>query len=143
MSLGYNEIQQAISAQIELLSGFKQAPTLPAYFGRLQNTLAHKGFVVGLPNSQQIPERQRRSVGTYLQTSIEVKFAFRLRPTDAYPLDYNNALLTERLVCNQVLESYQAIKAGIQIRFENANRAATESNEYMIHVLNFIILHTI
>jgi hypothetical protein len=143
MALGYNEIQEAISTQIKLLSGFKEAPTLPAYFGRVQNTLAHKGFVVGLPNTQQIPERQRRSVGTYVQSSLEVKFAYRLRPTDAYPLDYNNALHTERLVSNQVLESYGAIQQGIQIRLESANRAATDSNEYMIHTLNFIVFHTI
>ena len=143
MSLGYNEIQAAIATQISQISGFKQAPTLPAYFGRIQNTLAHKGFVVGLPNTQQIPERQRRAVGLYVQTSIEVRFAYRLRPLDAYPIDYNNALVAERDVTDQILKSYATIKAGIQIRFEGANRAATDSNEYMIHTINFTIFHTL
>tara|TARA_R100000655_G_scaffold89653_1_gene130160 strand:+ start:18 stop:449 length:432 start_codon:yes stop_codon:yes gene_type:complete len=143
MSLGYHEIQEAIATQILQISGFRQALTLPDYFGRMQNTLAHKGFVVGLPNTQSAPERQRRSVGVYVQSSIEVKFAYRLRPLDAYPIDYNNALLTERTVTDQILQSYATIKAGIQIRFEGSTRAATDSNEYMIHTLNFIIFHTI
>lgn len=143
MALGYNEIQQAISAQIGLLAGFREANTLPSYFGRLKNTLAHKGYVVGLPNTQQLPERQRRAIGTYVQTSIEVKFAFRLRPTDVYPLDYNNALLAEREVTNQVLKSYGAIKQGVQLRFDSSMRMSTDSNEYMLHTLNFTIFHTI
>lgn len=143
MGLGYNEIQAAIATQIGQLSGFKQAPTLPEYFGRLQNTLAHRGFVVGIPTTQQVPERQRRAVGAYVQSNIEVKFAFRLRPLDAYPTDYNNALVAERQLTNQVLASYATIKEGIQIRFENASRVTTDSNEYMIHTLSFVIFHTI
>ncbi len=143
MSLGYNEIQEAIATQISQVTGFKQALTLPAYFGRLQNTLAHKGFVVGIPNTQQLPERQRRVVGLYVQSSIEVKFAYRLRPLDAYPTDYNNALVAEREVTDQILQSYATIKAGIQIRFDNASRISTDSNEYMIHTLNFTIFHTL
>lgn len=141
MSLGYDEIQAAISGQIGLLSGFKEAPTLPDYFGRIQNTLAHKGFVVGLPSSQQMPERQRGVL--YVSTNIQVKFAFRLRPHDAYPLDYKNGLLAEKQVTKQVLSSYQSIQQGIQIRFENASREATDSTEYTIHTLNFIIYHSL
>ena len=99
--------------------------------------------MVGLPNTQQLPERQRRAIGTYVQTSIEVKFAFRLRPTDVYPLDYNNALLAEREVTNQVLKSYGAIKQGVQLRFDSSMRMSTDSNEYMLHTLNFTIFHTI
>ena len=143
MGLGLNEIQQAISSQISLLTGFRESPTLPNYFGRIQNTLAHKGYVVALPTTQQAPERQRRTIGVYVETQIEVKFAFRLRPTDAYPLDYNNALAVERTVINQILESYASIKSGIQLRFETATRSATDSNEYMIHTLTFTIFHTL
>ena len=141
MSLGYNEIQSAISDQIGLLSGFKEAPTLPSYFGRIQNTLAHKGYVVGLPSTQQMPERQRGIL--YVKSNIEIKFAYRLRPHDAYPLDYNNALLAEKDVTEKVLSSYATIQAGIQIRFESASRQSTDSTEYMIHTLNFIIFHTL
>tara|TARA_R100000388_G_C7183710_1_gene129961 strand:+ start:57 stop:482 length:426 start_codon:yes stop_codon:yes gene_type:complete len=141
VSLGYDEIQSAISEQIELLSGFREALTLPSYFGRIQNTLAHKGFVVGLPAAQQMPERQRGIL--YVSSTVQVKFAFRLRPHDAYPLDYKNALLAEKQVTKQVLSSYESIKQGIQIRFESASREATDSTEYMIHTLNFIIFHSL
>ena len=141
MSLGYDQIQAAVSAQIGLLAGFKEAPTLPSYFGRIQNTLAHKGFVVGVPNSQQMPERQRGVL--YVSSNIQVKFAYRLRPHDAYPLDYKNALLAEKQVTQQVLLSYQSIQQGIQIRFESASREATDSTEYTIHTINFIIYHSL
>ncbi len=141
MGLGYDDIQTAISEQISLLSGFKEAPTLPDYFGRIQNTLAHKGYVVGLPNSRQMPERQRGVI--YIESSIQIKFAYRLRPHDAYPLDYKNALLAEKQVTSQVLQSYQSIQQGIQIRFDSANRSATDSTEYMIHTINFIIYHSL
>ena len=51
-------------------------------------------------------ERQRRAVGVYLSTPIQVIFSHRLRPLDIYPTDYDASLDAEELVINKILEAY-------------------------------------
>ena len=117
---------------------------LPDSFGRLQDTVAHKAFTVEIGAVQaRTDERQRRQVGVYSSTSVTIKFAFRLRPLDVYPTDYDAALDLEYQIIDQVLKSYDTIQQQIQIRFNSSDRLSTESSEYTIHTLEFTVLHTI
>ena len=96
-AVSVKEVQNALATKIGELSGFREVRQLPELFGRTQNTLAHLGFSVDVSTSNQSPERQRISVGLYLDTTIRVRFAFRLRPHDLI-LDYGNALDKEQEV---------------------------------------------
>jgi hypothetical protein len=143
MAISFAQVRSAVSSQVLGLSGFHLSRIPAAYFGRQQNTLAHLSFAVDVPTSSKLAERQRRSVGVYLSSTVNVIFAYRLRPKDVYPTDYDNALHKEQLVIAAVLNNYSAIKPGIEIRYDSSNRTITNSLEYMIITCAFTALHTI
>ena len=144
MALKFSQIRDAFKQQVETVSGFKLVNVLPNYFGRARETIAHKGFVVAVNNTaEETTERQRRSVGVYVRTTVTVTFAFRLRPMDVYPTDYDLALNAEEEVILACLNSYGSIEPQVQVRYNNSNRQATQSNEYMIITIEFTVLHTI
>lgn len=143
MSCSLSELRAAVSTQILTLSGFHLIKQPPDYFGRVQNTLAHKAFTVDLRSSSEAVERQRKSVGVMLQTTVGIKFSFRLRPKDLYPTDYDNALDAEKDVINKVLNSYQSVQGGLQIRYNRSTRSVPDSMEYMIINLEFTAQHTL
>ncbi len=134
------ELGQAINDKIEeTLTGFKKSNQSPDYFGRTQDTIAHKGFVVQLPSSSASADRQRRSIGELLDTIVRVIFAYRLRPLDLQ-LDYLESLDTEKEVINNVLGAYNK---KFTLRYNGSSRVVTESQEYIIITLEFVANHTI
>jgi hypothetical protein len=146
MSISVSQIRAAIASQISTAlgdSGFSESLIPPEYFGRNENSVAHKRFGVQVSISNAFPERQRRAVGVMMETVVNVKFAYRLRPKDAYPTDYDLALDTEGSVIAAVLNSYQTIRPGVEIRFARSVRDITDSMEYMLFDLEFTTYHTI
>ena len=99
-------VRSMIADKVDSISGFKESRMTPDFFGRTQDSIAHKAFVVGIASTVAAEERQRRSVGEYVNSQVVITFAHRLRPLDAYPTDYDNALTAEELVINAALESY-------------------------------------
>ncbi len=140
MSVSVKEVQRAIAIKIGDLSGFREIRQLPEMFGRTQNTLAHLGFSVEVSNSQQANERQRIAVGLYVDTTVKVKLAYRLRPHDLV-LDYGNALDKEQEVIQSVMNRNFA--KGIEVRFLRASRRTPDSQEYLISEIELQALHTI
>jgi hypothetical protein len=140
MSVSVKEVQRAIAIKIGDLSGFREIRQLPEMFGRTQNTLAHLGFSVEVSNSQQANERQRIAVGLYVDTTVRVKLAYRLRPHDLV-LDYGNALDKEQEVIQSVMNRNFA--KGIEVRFLRATRRTPDSQEYLISEIELQALHTI
>ena len=140
MSVSVKEVQRALAIKIGDLTGFREARQLPELFGRTQNTLAHLGFAVEVSNSQQANERQRIAVGLYVDTTVRVKIAYRLRPHDLV-LDYGNALDKEQEVIQAVMNRNFA--KGIEVRFLRASRRTPDSQEYLISEIELQALHTI
>jgi len=140
MSVSVKEVQRAIAIKIGDLSGFREVRQLPDLFGRTQNTLAHLGFAVEVSASQQANERQRIAVGLYVDTTVRVKLAYRLRPHDLV-LDYGNALDKEQEVIQAVMNRNFA--KGIEVRFIRASRRTPDSQEYLISEIELQALHTI
>ena len=143
MSLKLSQIRAAIATQVETVSGFHLINVLPDYFGRARESIAHKGFTVAVNVSNSTDERQRRSVGVYVSTTVLVNFAFRLRPMDVYPTDYDLFLDAEEQVILACLNSYASIRNEVQVRYEGSTRQSTASNEYMLSTITFNVLHTI
>ena len=139
MTMALKNIRNLITAKIEDINGFALVKLPPQYFGRVQNTLAHKGFTVDVKSSQDSGVRQRRA-GIIFQCVFTVSFAFRLRPKDMYPTDYDLCLDAEELVIKACLESYNA---NIQIRYLRSTRTVQASMEYAIISIDFNILHSI
>lgn len=143
MSLKLSQIRSAIQTQIETIDGFHLVKVLPDYFGRTRETIAHKGFVIALAVSNEQNERQRRSIGVYVSSNVSITFAYRLRPMDAYPTDYDLFLNAEESIILACLNSYASIQNEVQIRYNNSNRQSTDSNEWLLSTINFTVYHTI
>ena len=142
MSISVSQLRTAVATKIDEIAGYREVQMLPSYFERTQNTLAHKGFSVGIATSNAIPERQRRNVGVFMESVVRVRIGFRIRPSDII-LDYGNALDAERTVIGKVLESYSSIQAGVEIRFSRVTRFSPDSQEYLISDIEFLAIHTI
>tara|TARA_R100000406_G_scaffold11227_2_gene7232 strand:+ start:1106 stop:1540 length:435 start_codon:yes stop_codon:yes gene_type:complete len=144
MAVSFAQLRAAIATQIDALAGFNLLSLPPNYVGRTQKTKAHLGFSVGVDSSSETSERQRRiDDGYYLNSTVTVKFLYRLRPLDLYPTDYDNCLDKEELVIGAVLQSYNSIQSGIQIRYNSSIREISNPLEFMIVTLTFNILHSI
>ena len=89
MALSFSSIRANIASKIDALSGFKESLQTPDYFGRTQDSIAHKAFTVGMLSAVRVEERQRRAVGVYVSSQIQITFAYRLRPLDIYTTDYD------------------------------------------------------
>lgn len=75
-----------------------------------------------------------------LQSIVMVSFAYRLRPKDMYPTDYDAALDAEGDVIRACLTSYST---DIQVRYVRSTRVVQQSLEYAIHNIEFSVLHTL
>lgn len=139
MSQSFAQVRSLIAAKVDALVGFNLVKMPPQYFGRVANTLAHKGFSVDIRSSQDSGERQRRA-GPMMQSIVTVSFAYRLRPKDMYPTDYDAALDAEADVIRACLSSYNA---DIQIRYVRSTRVVQQTLEYAIHNIEFTVLHTL
>jgi hypothetical protein len=135
-------IRSGIAAKIAGITGFQESKQTPDYFGRTQDTIAHLGFTVGVPSSAASEDRQRRTVGVYLNTQYRVIFAYRFRPLDAYPTDYDLALDKESEVINTVLESYSTNNQ-FTLKYNGSSRAVPDSQEYIIITIDYTANHTI
>jgi|11BtaG_2_1085332.scaffolds.fasta_scaffold07242_3 hypothetical protein len=142
MGVSFAQLRSEIATNVGVLAGFNLAKMAPAYFGRQQNTVAHKSYVVGVDSTTATTERQRRVVGVYASTNVVVSFAHRLRPLDVYPTDYDQTLDVEQTVINAVLGTYSTNNA-FTIRYNGTTRSVVDSQEYMIVQLQFTALHTI
>jgi hypothetical protein len=143
MSLSVSQLRAAVATQVLTLAGFSQSHIPPDYFGRNENSVAHKRFAVQMSISNAMLERQRRSIGVMMESIVRVKFAYRLRPKDAYPTDYDLAMDTEQLVINAVIASYASIQSSVEIRYTRTVRDITDSTEYMLFDIEFNAYHTI
>lgn len=142
MSIKVSQVRSAVASQVNTISGFKELPFPGEYLGRVQNSIAHKGFGVSVQSSSSNEDRQARRVPYYLASNVRVKFAYRLRPHDLIT-DYGSALDSEQDVIRAVLGSYSSIQQGLQVRWQRAIRNFTDSLEYIIIELEFIAYHHI
>ncbi len=142
MALALSSLRSAVAQQVAALSGFSESKFPFEYFQRQENTKAHKSFSIGIQGVEETTERQRRAI-YYVRTQVNVAFAYRMRPLDVYPVDYDLALDTEEDVIAAVLSSYASIQNEVTIRFIRSTRELLESMEYQIHTLEFQALHTL
>lgn len=139
----FSAVRFAIAEKVAAITGFKLSNHSPDFFGRTQNTVAHKAFTVGMESSSAMDERQRRTVGVYVSSPVSVVFSYRLRPLDIYPTDYDLAMDTEQTIISALLEAYTSPNNLFTIRYNGSTRDVTESQEYIIITLDFTVLHTL
>ena len=142
MAQSLSSIRKQLAEKVAAITGFKESNHTPDYFGRTENTIAHRAFSIGVSNSTAMTERQRRAIGVYVSTPMICTFAYRLRPLDIYPIDYDAALDAEESVISGILNPYLSDNQ-FTIQYLSSQRTVTDSQEYIIISLTFNILHTI
>ena len=73
MALSVSQLRQAVATQVKTLSGFTESHIPPDYFGRNENSIAHKRFAVQMSTSNAMVERQRRTIGVMMESVVRVK----------------------------------------------------------------------
>lgn len=139
MGVALKQVRSLIAAKVAELTDYRLSPHVPSYFGRTQDSIAHKAYTVDIVSTNAANERQRRGI-VYCASTIRVTFAYRLRPLSAYPTDYDLALDAEQAILQKCLEAYSA---ELSIRYESTVRSVPDSSEYAIITLEFTVLHTL
>jgi|TARA_R100000479_G_scaffold171087_1_gene114296 hypothetical protein len=138
-------IRSRVATAVEAIvgAGLKQSPLPYGAFGRTPNSIAHKAFSIGMGGSNAQDDRQRPTEGAMLQTDMDIKVSFRIRPL-AQLVDVDASLDLENTIIANVLDrTNTTLYQNLHIKLLSTNRQLTDSGEYMISTLSFELLHFI
>ena len=138
-------IRSRVATAVEAIvgAGLKQSPFPYGAFGRTPNSIAHKAFSIGMGGSNAQDDRQRPTEGAMLQTDMDIKVSFRIRPL-AQLVDVDASLDLENTIIANVLDrTNTTLYQNLHIKLQSTNRQLTDSGEYMISTLSFELLHFI
>lgn len=108
---------------------------------RAPQSVAQKRFWIGITGAIASDDgRQNVSVGVQMDTTVSVKFAYRLRPKDQV-VDYGEAMDQAELVIQKLTARGAPLSTDLQIRFSQLTTDITTSGEYIIPTLEFSVIH--
>jgi hypothetical protein len=108
---------------------------------RAPQSVAQKRFWVGITSAIASEDgRQSTTVGAQMETTVSVKFAYRLRPKDQVT-DYGEALDQAETVIQKLTARGAPLSTDLQIRFSQLTTDITTSGEYIIPTAEFSVLH--
>ena len=108
---------------------------------RAPQSVAQKRFWVGITSAIASDDgRQSPPVGAQMDTTVSVKFAYRLRPK-AQVTDYGEALDQAETVIAKLTARGAPLSTDLQIRFSQLTTDITTSGEYIIPTAEFSVLH--
>lgn len=143
MSVSLSTIRTRFSDKIKTISGFTESRNPYDDFNRNPNTVAQMRFSVGIQDVAALSEqRESVTVGVLCNTTVEVKFPYRLRPKDQIT-DYDLALDKSQELIKALTNRAAPLHTGLQIFFNSLNNEITDSGEYIIQTLQFNVLHSI
>ena len=137
------QLREDCTARILTLDGWKESRIAPDNFGRDADSLAHKCFVVHPTSTDDTRQyRGRPSEGTLVETSLEVRYSWRLAPK-AMSDSYDDALDGEQAVI-QTLMAYGSTWPGTyKVQLVGASRIVNDAGEWVTGVVAFRIVHTL
>lgn len=142
-TVALSTIRGRFATAVDAIAGMSISRNPYDRFGYVPNTVAHLRFAVGILSATRVDaDRQKQSSGIFMQSHIGVKFAYRLRPKDqiaSYDEGYNKAGDIIATLTNRT----PAVYNGLQIYFDDIAHEVTDSGEYMIFVVRFLIYHYI
>ena len=141
--VSFADIRARFCTKIETLTGFTESRNPFDDFNRNPNTVAQKRFSVGIGEVEAIEEqRQSTSTGIICNTTVLVKFPFRLRPKDQIQ-DYDNSMTTAQDIISAITTRAAPLHTNLQIFFDSMENDVTDAGEYIITTLTFNVLHQI
>ena len=138
-ALAVAAVRQRIAAALNAAAGYTKSRYHPDLFGFDTRFLMHGAFVVGSPATDIHPtaQRQRRTEGALVNTTIEVKVAGNMR-ADAQIADLD-ALLALEAAAITTVEGVS--RADLHLFFQSAARETTTEFEFQISTITFRAVH--
>ena len=139
MTLTVKALRQRIEAALSAVAGFTLSPLVLDNFARSPESVMHRGFAVGVPVSRWTTNgRQRVTVGSLDETTITVRFAYKIKPK-AQNASYDAALDDERSLIKAVVGMSRVNVTGLV--YDNTRRAVLDSGEWVVIDVAFSAQH--
>ena len=143
MLVAFSTIRTRFADKIKTISGFTESRNPYDDFNRNPNTVAQMRISVGIGDIEAMEDqRENVSVGVLCNTTVQVKFPYRLRPKDQIT-DYGLALDKAQELIKGLTNRAAPLHTGLQIFFSSLSNEITDSGEYIIQTLSFNVLHSI
>ena len=140
MSLSVKALRQRVEAAVSAVAGFTLSPLALDNFARSPESVMHRGFAVGVPESRWTQNgRQRISVGSLDETTIAVRYAYKMKPK-AQNASYDAALDDERSLIQAVVGMSRANVTGL-VYVDTPRRAVLDEGEWIVIDVNFSAQH--
>ena len=134
-------IRSRFGSAIDAIAGMSISRNPYERFGAIPNTVAHLRFAIGIISCDRIDsDRQKENTGIYAQTIIGIKFAYRLRPKDQIT-SYDEGFDKSNDLIKACTNRSPAIYTNLQIYFDNQSHEISDSGEYLIITIRFLIYH--
>lgn len=137
------QLREDVTARILTLPGWKESRVAPDNFGRDADSLAHKCFVIHPSESTDTRQyRGRPAEGTLVETSLEVRYSWRLAPKDMSN-SYDDALDGEQAIINKLMAYDATWPLNYKIQLDTFSRETNDIGEWVIGVVVFRVLMTL
>lgn len=138
------QLREDVTARIVALgTGWKESRVAPDNFGRDADSIAHMAFAVSPASTDDLRAyRGRPAEGLLVETTLEVRYSWRLAPKGMSD-SYDAALDGEQALVN-CLMAYDATWPGsYKVQLVSTSRESNAIGEWVIGVLSFRIVHTL
>lgn len=116
----------------------------PDNFGRDADSIAHKAFAVHPTSTDDLRAyRGRPAEGLLVETTLEVRYSWRLKPLGGMSDSYDDALDGEQSIVNCLMAYDTAWPQSYKVQLMTATRESNTIGEWVIGVLTFRIVHTL
>ena len=140
-AVGLSTIRSRFATKISDQDGFDESRNPFDGYGRSPNTIAHQRFAVGIGSvSSRDDDRQKQPRGVMCETTVLVRYPYRIRPKDQVA-SYDNALDSAESVMRSITTRSDGLHEKLQIRFQGLDNELSDSGEYLTITLNFNVLH--
>jgi hypothetical protein len=137
------QLREDCTARILTLSGWRESRVAPDNFGRDADSIAHRAFVCHPTTTDDTRQyRGRPSEGTLVETSLEVRYSWRLAPK-AMSDSYDDALDGEQAVIQNLMAYDTTWPGSYKVQLVSTSRTATDSGEWVVGVIVFRVVHTL
>jgi len=138
------QLRADVTARLATLTGFRASLVSPDNFGRdADSLLGSPCFVVHPVTTTDLRQyRQRPAEGTLVETTLQVRYAFRLKPTDM-AASYDLALGVEQQIVQKLMVYDATWPASYKVQYTSSTRETVPSGEWVIGTVEFRVVHTL
>lgn len=137
------QLREDVTTRVATLSTWKRSLVAPDNFGRDGEVANGVWFVVHVTETSDLREyRGRPAEGTLVESSVVVRYAWRLQPRDMSG-SYDDALDAEQAVVNKLMVYDATWPLSYKVQLVRVTRAANDIGEWVVGAVEFKVIHTL